>query len=100
MCCQPVACAVAAALGRAQGTTAARMVYHHCPNLSIHKEEGCAQPADIRRYIQLGYGWIAHQMYIETSLAFLLSSSDFKSETSFGIPGPKYTRQSAYFIFL
>ena len=32
------------------------------------------------------YSWIAHQMEIGTTLAFLLLRSDFKFETSFGFP--------------
>ena len=44
------------------------------------------------------YSWIAHQLDIGTMLAFLLSGSDFKSETSFGFPGPNYTRQNTWFF--
>ena len=44
--------------------------------------------------VQTRYSWITHQMDIGTTLAFLLSRSDFKSETSFGFPSPNYTGQS------
>ena len=33
---------------------------------------------------------ICTPMHIRTTLAFSLSRSDFKSETSFGFPSPKY----------
>ena len=36
------------------------------------------------------YSWITHQMHIGTTLAFLLSRSNFKSETSFGFLSPNY----------
>ena len=39
-------------------------------------------------------GWIAHQMHIGTTLAFLLPRSDFKLETGFGFPSLNYTGQS------
>ena len=41
------------------------------------------------------YTWIVHQMDIGTTLAFLLSRSVFKSETSFGFPSQNYTGESA-----
>ena len=40
------------------------------------------------------YSWIAYQMDIGTTLVFLLSRSDFKSETSFGFPSPNCTAKS------
>ena len=40
------------------------------------------------------YSWTSHQMDIATTLACLLSRSDFKSETSFEFPSPNYTGQS------
>ena len=42
--------------------------------------------------------WIAHQMDIGSMLAFLLSRSNFKSETSFGFPRPKCTGQITCFF--
>ena len=40
------------------------------------------------------YSWIARQRDIGTTLAFLLKSSDFKSETRFEFPSPHYMGQS------
>ena len=41
---------------------------------------------------QMNYSWIARQIHIGRALAFLLSMSDFKSETSFGFFSENYTR--------
>ena len=37
------------------------------------------------------YSWIDCQLEVGTTLAFLLSRSNVKSETSFGFLGPNYT---------
>ena len=37
-------------------------------------------------------------MNFGTTLAFLLSRSDFKSETGFGFSGPNYRLQSTYIL--
>ena len=44
------------------------------------------------------YSWIAHQMDIGTMLAFLLPTSNLKSETSFEFPIPNYTGQTTFFV--
>ena len=63
-------------------------VYTHA---SILLSLGNAHISGLRNIGKKHYSWIAHQMDIGTTLAFLLSRSDFKSETSFGIPSPNYT---------
>ena len=40
------------------------------------------------------YSWIARQLQVGRTFAFLLARSDFKPETSFGFLIPDYTGQS------
>ena len=44
------------------------------------------------------YSWIARQLQVGRTLAFLLARSNFKSETSFGFLSPDYTGQPTWFV--
>ena len=74
--------------------------------LSSRRIHWCGDPSYIFIFWQLflkkwqkkTHGWIAHQMHIRTTLAFVLLRSGFKFETSFGIPSPNHTGQSTCFF--
>ena len=44
------------------------------------------------------YSWIARQLQVGRTLAFLLARANFKSETSFGFLSPDYTGQLTFFF--
>ena len=51
-----------------------------------------------RSAIEPSYSWIACQLQVGHTLAFLLLRSDFKSETSFGFLSPDYTGRVTLFF--
>ena len=48
--------------------------------------------------IPIDYSWITCQLEVKTALSFLLSSSGFKSKTSFGFLSPNYTGHVTCFL--